>query len=99
MGSLSYEEYFPCAEELTQLEKNEPTLYETYWELICHYYICLYLHPSHGNLISLKSWTGYLFPKVDGPVEDLQAPVVEKKIAKVMKAGNHENVIMEERGW
>ena len=62
MGSLSYEEYFPCAEELTRLEKNEPTLYETYWELICHYYICLYLHPSHGNLISLKSWTGYLIP-------------------------------------
>jgi len=99
MGSLSYEEYFPCAEELTQLEKNEPMLYETYRELICHYYICLDLYPSSGNLISLTSWIGYLFTTVDGPVEDLQAPVVEKKIAKVMKVGNHEDVIMEERGW
>ena len=35
---------------------------------------------------------------MDGPVEDLQAPVVEKKIAKAMKAGNHEDVVMEEDG-
>ena len=38
-------------------------------------------------MISLKSWMKYLFPVVDGPVEDLQALVSEKKIVKAMKAG------------
>ena len=98
MGSLPNKEYFPYAEELTQLEKNELGLYETYRELMCHYYIYLALHPNRGTVISLKSWTGYLFLIVHGPVEDLQAPVAEKKIAKVMKAGNHEDIIMEEDG-
>ena len=55
MGSLPHKEYFPCAEELTQLEKNEPALYETYRELMCHYYIYLDLHPSRVTVISLKS--------------------------------------------
>ena len=35
---------------------------------------------------------------MDGPVKDLQAPVAEKKIAKVMKARNHKDIIMEEDG-
>ena len=35
---------------------------------------------------------------VDGLVEDLQALVTEKKIAKAMKAGNHEDIVMEEDG-
>ena len=39
-----------------------------------------------------------LIPVVDGPVEDLQAPVSEKKIAKEMKAGDHEDIVMEEDG-
>ena len=65
---------------------------------MCHFYICLDLHPSRGTVISLKSWTDYLFPTMDGPVEHLQAPVAEKKIAKAMKDGNHEDVIIEEDG-
>ena len=35
MGSLPYKEYFLYAEELAQLEKKEPALYETYRELMC----------------------------------------------------------------
>jgi len=98
MGSLSFEEYFPCAEELAQLEKNEPALYETYKELMCYYYIFLDLHPSRGTVISLTSWVEYSFPVVDGLVKDLQAPMSEKKIVKAMKVGNHEDVVMEEDG-
>ena len=30
MGSLPYEEYFPCEAELALLEKQEPALFETY---------------------------------------------------------------------
>jgi len=36
MGSKPYEEYFSCAEEMAQLEKDEPALYETYRELMCY---------------------------------------------------------------
>ena len=71
MGSKPYEEYFPYAEELGQMEKDEPALYETYKELMCHYYICLDLYPILENVNSLKSWVEYLFPVVDGPLENL----------------------------
>ena len=30
MGSLPYQEYFPCEAELALLEKQEPALFETY---------------------------------------------------------------------
>jgi len=30
MGSLPYEEYFPCVAKLALLEKQEPALFETY---------------------------------------------------------------------
>jgi len=56
MGSLPYEEYFPCESELALLEKQEPVLFETYRELMCHFYICLDVHISYkGSSNSLKS--------------------------------------------
>ena len=33
---------------------------------------------------------------MDGHLEDLQTPVLNKKIAKTMKAENHEDVVLEE---
>ena len=96
MGSKPYEEYFLCAEELAQIEKDEPALYEMYRELMCHYYICLYLYPSRENINSLKSWVEYLFPVVDGPLENLYTPISDKRISKAMKARNHEDIVMEE---
>ena len=56
MGSLPYEEYFPCEAELTLLEKQEPAMFETYQELMCHFNICSDVHGSYkGGLNSLKS--------------------------------------------
>ena len=54
--SMPYEEYFPCAEELTQMEKDKSVMYETYKEVMCHLYICLDLYPSRRNINSLKTW-------------------------------------------
>ena len=71
MGSLPYEEYFLCVEKLAQLEKKESTLYETYRELMCHFYICLNPHSGHGATINLKVWIDYMFPSLDGPIEIL----------------------------
>jgi len=56
IGSLPYEEYFLCESELALLEKQEPALFETYRELMCHFYICLDMHGSYkGSLNNLKS--------------------------------------------
>ena len=56
LGSLPYEEYFPCEAELELLEKQDPALFETYRELMCHLYICSSMHGSHkGTSCSLKS--------------------------------------------
>jgi len=62
-------------------------MYETYRELMCHFYICLDLYPSRGNVNSLKTWVEYLFSVVDGPLKALQTLVEDKRIAKAMKAG------------
>jgi len=76
MGSEPYEEYFPYTKELAQLEKDDPAMYETYRELMCHFYICLDLNPSRENVNNLKSWVEYLFPIVDMPLENIQTLVL-----------------------
>ena len=56
MGSLPYKEYFPCEAELALLEKHESALFETYQELMCHFYICSDMHGNYkGGLNSSKS--------------------------------------------
>ena len=47
MGSLPYEEYFPCEAELVLFEK-EPALFKTYRELMCHFYIWSDMHGNHN---------------------------------------------------
>ena len=40
MGDAPYEEYVPTSEELHLLKKECPRVYETYWEVLCHFHIC-----------------------------------------------------------
>jgi len=40
MGDVPYEEYVPTSEELNLLWKEDPQVYETYWEVLCHFHIC-----------------------------------------------------------
>ena len=40
MGDLPYEKYIPSTEELHLLKKNDPQVYETHWEVLCHFHIC-----------------------------------------------------------
>jgi len=35
-----YEEYVPSIEELHLLKKSDHLVYETYWEVLCHFHIC-----------------------------------------------------------
>ena len=39
MGDASYEEYIPTSEEFRLLKKEDPQVYETYWEVLCHLHI------------------------------------------------------------
>jgi len=46
MGEVPYEEYVPRNQELKILEKTRPDVFNTYWELICHYHICMQVFGS-----------------------------------------------------
>jgi len=34
-----YEEYVSLTEDLHLLKKSDPLVYETYWEVLCHFHI------------------------------------------------------------
>ena len=40
IGDAPYGEYVPSAEELHLLKKSDPLVYETNWEVLCHFHIC-----------------------------------------------------------
>ena len=40
IGDASYEEYVPSTEELHLLKKSDHLMYNTYWEVLCHFHIC-----------------------------------------------------------
>jgi len=40
MGDTSYEKYVTSIEELYLLKKDDPLIYETYWEVPCYFHIC-----------------------------------------------------------
>ena len=39
IGDAPYEEYVLTAEELHLLKKDDPQVYEIYWEVLCHFHI------------------------------------------------------------
>jgi len=40
IGDAPYEEFVPTTEELHLLKKEDPQVYETYREVLCHFHIC-----------------------------------------------------------
>jgi len=40
IGDAPYEEYVPTTEELHLLKREDPQVCKTYWEVLCHFYIC-----------------------------------------------------------
>ena len=79
------------------LEKQEPTLFETYEELICHFFICLDVHGGYkGSSNSLKSWADYQFFTLEIAPEDARFGVVEEDILRMMREHDHRDVVLEE---
>ena len=66
------------------MEKQDPALFEIYRKLMWHFYIYLDIHHVHGSVNSFKSWADYLFPILDGAPKDIQVPVADEHISKMM---------------
>ena len=58
-------EYFLYTMELEKMKKDDSEIFETYRELICHFYICMDVHNARGNANGMKIWVDYLFPILD----------------------------------
>jgi len=90
-------EYFPCETELALLEKQEPALFETYRELMCHFYICSDMHGNHKVAsCSSKYWGDYLFPNLENTPEEAQCGVVDEDIFRRMKEHAQGDIVLEE---
>ena len=63
-GDSPYEEYVPTTEELNLLKKGSPEVYETYWEVMCHFHICGQVTAWRSGGIKQLSWANYLFNNV-----------------------------------
>jgi len=61
MGELPYEEYIPGTEELHLLKEDAPQVYETYWEVLCHFHICTQTTWLRSGGVKQVSWANYLF--------------------------------------
>jgi len=96
MGSMPCEEYFPCAMELEQMEKDDPEMFETYQELMCHFYICMAIHNTRENANGIKVWADYLFLILDGAPEDVQFSIFEEDIRQKMVSSAHEDILEED---
>ena len=51
--------------ELEQMEKDDPEMFETYREWMCHFYICMDIHNTRWNANEIKVCADYLFSIFD----------------------------------
>ena len=97
MGYLPYEEYFACEAEMALLKKQEPVLFETYRELMCHFYIYSSMHDNpKGTSSSLKSWGNYLFPNLEDAPGAAHYGVADEDIFRRMKKHAQGDIVLEE---
>ena len=86
IGDTPYEDYVP-SKELHLLKKSNPLMYETYWEVLCHFHICRQLTRWRSGGIKQISWATYLFPGVNKatPMSRL-APSADEEIFERISA-------------
>jgi len=65
IGDASYEKYVLSTEELHLLKKSDPLVYETYWEVMCHFHICGQVIEWRSGGVKQMSWANYLFSRVN----------------------------------
>ena len=63
-GEFPYEEHVPPSAELELLKVQDPELYSTYWEVLCHFFICGESKGLGRGGVVFSTWAEYLFPGV-----------------------------------
>ena len=75
------------------MEKDDPEMFETHRELMCHFYIRMDIHKARQNANGIKIWADYLFPiLVDAP-EEVQFSISDDDIIRMMVSSGHEDII------
>ena len=88
MGDAPYEEFVPTSEEFHLLRKEDPQVYETYWEVLCYILICGQISSWKNRGIKQMSWASYLFNSInekDNPVTSL-ASCTDEEITERINA-------------
>src|SRR3954470_15181309 len=63
-GEFPYEEHAPPSAELKLLKTQDPELYSTYWEVLCHFFICRESKDRGRGGVVFSTWAEYLFPGI-----------------------------------
>src|SRR3954467_15610023 len=63
-GEFPYEEHVPPSAELELLKTQDPELYSAYWEVLCHFFICVESMGRGRGGVAFSTWAEYLFPGV-----------------------------------
>src|SRR4051812_16433456 len=63
-GEFPYEEHVPPSAELELLKVQDPELYSTYWEVLCHFFIRGESKGRGRGGVAFSTWAEYLFPGV-----------------------------------
>src|SRR4051812_19597639 len=63
-GEFPYEEHVPPSAELELLKIQDPELYSTYWEILCHFFICGESTSRGRGGVVFSTWAEYLFPEI-----------------------------------
>jgi len=82
--------------ELEKIETDNSEMFEMYRELIRHFYICMDVHSAQGNVNGMKVLVDYLFPVLDDAPKEVQFPVSDDDIIRMMLSSEHENVVLDE---
>ena len=61
MGDTSYEKYVPSTDELYLLKKDDPLVYEIYWEVLYHFHVCAQTIGWRSGRIRQMAWVSYFF--------------------------------------
>lgn len=65
-GGLPYEERVPIGSELDVFAQENPNIYDVYWEVSCHFFICIN-QGERNHKFAHQASAKYLLPGVEGP--------------------------------
>jgi len=88
MGNAPYEKYVPSTKELHLLKKDDSLVYETYWEVLCHFNNCSQATNWRSGGIKQMTWVSYLFYSLNNKTSPITrlAPSTDEEIEEWINA-------------